>query len=68
MSVKDGEGTAGISGVGQVLRRDSGLLPLLDRLGVKVHLGEEVEDLLAEDGRCAGIRLKKGGRQERLTE
>ena len=38
----------------------------LDRLGVKVHLGEEVEDLLAEDGRCAGIRLKKGGRQERF--
>ena len=38
----------------------------LDRLGVKVHLHEEVESLLTEDGRCVGIRLKKGGREERF--
>ena len=34
----------------------------LDRLGVKVHLHEEVESLLTEAGSCVGIRLKKGGR------
>lgn len=32
------------------------------KLGVTVHLQEEVDDILTEDGRVSAIRLKKGGR------
>lgn len=32
------------------------------KLGVIVHLQEEVDDILTEDGSISGIRLKKGGR------
>lgn len=34
----------------------------MNRLGVRVHLREEVEELAVRDGRAAGIRLKKTGK------
>ncbi|MDO4267329.1 MAG: NAD(P)/FAD-dependent oxidoreductase [Eubacteriales bacterium] len=34
----------------------------LDQAGVKVHLHEEADAVLEQDGQVSGIRLKKGGR------
>lgn len=33
----------------------------MKELGVEVHLNTEVQGLLVEQGRCVGVRLKKGG-------
>lgn len=34
----------------------------MKKLGVTIHLQEEVEDILTKDGSISGIRLKQGGR------